>query len=493
MKNYFVLILAICLLYTSAVNSEETVFLCVLNLSGEVEVTKDGIIWEAAKINQVLNSNDKIRTKNGKVDLKFADGTIINLKENSSLDLVQVKCENAIQNSILKLWFGKLKAKVIKLKDSASFQVHSPKVVAAVKGTEFVMGTTFEETELIVFEGIVALYEITEEKEIIIKENEKATFRDGLLNNPKEMSPDEMKLLKEGWEVTLQMEKQSLQKVASLDSGIEKEIQELRRDLAEIKDRSNLENKQDLLERISDVQMGKVVVDKDGYRVKTENYIIRPAPDTIQLLNLTKREGGPNAGLSSFEINDTFNHNLPFNFMDVKKNLYKDSWFNQSNLPSYYLIKEVSVTRNPLGDNITDLVNLQTPIWNNSLGQWEQPFNETFTINSVTKWTHTLDTSFVEEYKNVNGVSTGTNLPYILTKQLTSDGGYLTTDTYSDGTYLKKYFYIVDDNGNVKNYNLSTLTSDLQKYNWELIFEATEFSGRKIDIIAIPQIFSHLY
>ncbi|MFH1824237.1 MAG: FecR family protein [Candidatus Firestonebacteria bacterium] len=517
MYKNFLIGMFLCFVFAITTMAEQSSFVTITELSGEVEVSIAGGEWQQVNLNQNLNTADKIRTKNGKAELKFSNGTTLNLRENSNLDLVQIKSTNNSQNSILKLFFGKIKAKVSKLNQDDSFEIHSPKVIAAVKGTEFVMETTNEETEVLVLEGIVALSDILREKEIFIKENEKAYFKEGLLNNPRELSPEEQKTIKEIFETGMKLEKPTTAQTIGIEDdskNLQREIRELRSDLLEIKDRSNLEDKQDLLERISDVQLGKSAMDMHGYRVRTDNYVLRPKPNTIMMLNITKREGGPNAGVSSLEISDIFNKDLPKNFMDVKIALYGDDWFNPDKPLEYYLTKEISVLRNPFGDTIKNIVNFDDPIFDNSgdFGFYRQPFIETFKINDVEKWEFKLtynniaETFNKAEYIDLNGVHMGQNtsgnpnLPFDVELSLTKEGGFMITHIYPDETYFKTGLYLVDDSGTVhsvldvfNSVNFYEFQNTLLKYNWELVYEATEFDGRTIDLIVLPKIFNELY
>jgi len=268
---------------------------------------------------------------------------------------------------------------------------------------------------------------------------------------------------------------------------------------------SNLEDKQDLLERISDVQLGKTAVDMHGFRVRTDNYVLRPKPDMLQLLNITKREGGPDAGISSFEINDTFNKDLPANYMDVKiaiQNSTNGITLINGN-PDRWLTNETAAIRNPHGDVILNLVDLKTPNWNANLSVWEQPFKEVFEIGTNVKWQHdynytTPGTEFYEDALGATADSHGnyssTNLPYDITQALTSDGGYLRTDIYKDNSvsnpsYLKQYIYLINDAGLVQS------LADIGKssLNWEMIYKAPEFGTRSIDLIVLPEIFNELF
>ncbi|MFH1075060.1 MAG: FecR family protein [Candidatus Firestonebacteria bacterium] len=476
-------------------------------LSGEVDCSVSGSDWKPAVLNQELNTNDKIRTKNGKAELLFAEGTTIKIKENSFLDLLKIQCSVQRQKSSLKLLFGGIKAKVTKLGAGGSFDVSSPKVIAAVKGTEFVMEISGENTELQVLEGVVAISELLKEKEIFVRENEKAAFRDGFLENPRQMDPAEILGIRESFEIS------GITGLGSRTAGLSgaelekeaKELKELRSDLADLKDRSNLEDKQDLLERISDVQLGKTAVDMHGFRVRTDNYVLRPLPNVLQLLNITKREGGPDAGLSSFEINDTFNKDLPANYMDVKTAI-RDS-VNGITLsggnPDYWLKIETAAIRNPHGDVILNEVGLSDPSWNSASSMYEQPFNETFKINGNLKWSHDYSAGFQETYtdNNPSGAVTTTvtaadpALPYTVISSITSDNAFLIKTTFADNTYLETYRYYVNDSGVIQPLTLDKYAETLSKpnLNWELIYKATEFGTRSIDLLIIPEIFSQLF
>ncbi len=336
----------------------ETTVLKISALSGEVDCSLAGGDWKPALLNQELNTSDKIRTRNGRAELLFSEGTTIRIKESSLLDLEKIQCAGERQNSSFKLFFGGLKAKVTKLKAGGSFEVSTPKIVAAIKGTEFILDTTELSSELRVLEGVVALYDLLRVKELFIKENEKAEYRDGLLGNPRGMEPGEVQGIKTLYEFSSIRNGQNSPFFSPSGRGdIEadtKEMKALRNDLADLKDRSNLEDKQDLLERISDVQLGKTAMDMHGYRVRTDNYVLRPRPDLLQLLNITKREGGPDAGISSFEINDTFNKNLPDNYIDVKVAIRDSSngIVLKNGNPDYWLKLETAAIRNPHGDVI---------------------------------------------------------------------------------------------------------------------------------------------
>jgi len=501
MKKLFLFLTAVVLLAgLGSAKAATSNTLIVTALSGTVEVSADGNNWAPAALNQELVTAEKIRTKDGRAELRFSDGTSLNLKENSLLDLLQVKCENSVQDSTIKLWYGKVRSKVTKLQSGGKFEVHTPKVIAAVKGTEFVLGTTNEESELSVIEGIVSLADILREKEIFVKENERSSFRDGLFENPRGMSPDELNNLRNSFETGMLNNNKGMGAPGREFSPEEvKEMNDLRRDLADVKDRSDLENKLDLLDQIADVQLGKSAVDKNGYRVRSENYILRPTAASMMMLNITKREDGPNSGITSLEVTDVFNKPLPDNFMDVKIALgQNNTWTNMNHPPDYYYLSETSILRNPFGDSVTDLLAFSTgPQWDAGHTWYDQNFSEIFSINTSQKWSKDHTYLGQNSYKGADLLPTGSggaDLPYTTATTAILDGktliGMKVRETFTDSTFLDKELYLIDDKGSVQ--DMMAQEGHIYDFNWELVWSAPEFSGRTIDLIVIPQIFNEM-
>ncbi len=64
----------------------------------------------------------------------------------------------------------------------------------------------------------------------------------------------------------------------------------------------------DIMTHISDAQMGKVMTDRLGYRVRMEQYILRPAAKTVQFLSINQRAGsGSSRGLTVLDWRTNFN------------------------------------------------------------------------------------------------------------------------------------------------------------------------------------------
>ena len=88
-----------------------------------------------------------------------------------------------------------------------------------------------------------------------------------------------------------------------------------------------IRQRDDLLMRIADAQAGRVLRDQNGNWVRTQQYILRPDEQTVQVLNVSLRgETGPLSGLSTIDARTTFTSAL-----DPKlslKTLPWGSWMN---------------------------------------------------------------------------------------------------------------------------------------------------------------------
>jgi ferric-dicitrate binding protein FerR (iron transport regulator) len=107
-------------------------------IKGEVSKAS-GTSW--VKIHQVgtiLKESDKVKTgANSKVEIRFDDGSIMQLGSNSVMALKQYSISDKGRNSNIKLNDGSMFANVKKLKRKSSFKVSTVTAVAGVRGTEF--------------------------------------------------------------------------------------------------------------------------------------------------------------------------------------------------------------------------------------------------------------------------------------------------------------------------------------------------------------------
>lgn len=77
----------------------------------------------------------------------------------------------------------------------------------------------------------------------------------------------------------------------------------LRADIEQLLENNGIRNLDDRMTRIADAQMGKVMTDIHGYRVRVEQYILRPDNKIVQILDINLR-GGEAEGLAGLTVLD---------------------------------------------------------------------------------------------------------------------------------------------------------------------------------------------
>ncbi len=83
----------------------------------------------------------------------------------------------------------------------------------------------------------------------------------------------------------------------------------LRQDIQAMIDDTNIRELDAKMAQVADAQTGKVLVDRQGYRVRAEQYVLRPDSSTVEVLNITLRtqEAGSLAGLHTLDWTTRFN------------------------------------------------------------------------------------------------------------------------------------------------------------------------------------------
>lgn len=128
------------LLLAGLVNRQAT----LTTVTGGVEWLKAGSAdWKAATLNQSLGGGDRVRTGGaGEAILTFDDGSATQVFPNSELAIQSLTKDAASGriDSVLGILKGKLRAEVTPLTEGSSFQVETPVMVTAVKGTTLTVG-----------------------------------------------------------------------------------------------------------------------------------------------------------------------------------------------------------------------------------------------------------------------------------------------------------------------------------------------------------------
>ncbi len=106
-----------------------------------------------------------------------------------------------------------------------------------------------------------------------------------------------------------------------------------------------------VLTQIADAQSGRVTKDSEGHWVRSQQYILRPDPKTVQVLNVSLRgkDAGKTGGLSTMEFTTTFKNAYDPNIHGPLKNLPWSEWLRTVELKSGGHIDRMIVTRKSSG------------------------------------------------------------------------------------------------------------------------------------------------
>jgi hypothetical protein len=247
------------------------------------------------------------------------------------------------------------------------------------------------------------------------------------------------------------------------------------------------------LTQLADAQMHKVMTDKWGNRVRVEQYIMRPADNQVQILDINLRTDDASNqgrhGLSTLSFTTTFNRNiegdelneLPWqDYLDVFED--SGSYRITSSDETYYQVgssdpklayptkMEIDLAHN--NDSIEETVWFDDRTYSTT---WYQDVSETyqFSVNGTSEYT-----AIDDYYSNVSSTSTGFTLDM-------SDEHVLVADFYlinnSGGDLENEHVY--DDLRDMLSHGLFGLNNG---YNLEAVFNCGDVFSQPIDVIISP-------
>ena len=496
----------------------------ITKLDGTAQVRRPNTVaWNEVPVNYVLGPGDELKTGRGsRVTLSFDDGSRVELGPNSSYALQEAKS----QESSMTLTYGRLKAWVTKAA-ARRFSVRTPTAVCSVRGTEFGVDVNQQgRTSVELFTGLLGVQD-QRGNEILLKDGQRVDVDLNGLGKPQGL--DEKK-----------------------DSNKEAERQQIKREVG-------LEmNKEQILAAAAEeikqalYQQGKVMVDVNGNRVRIEEYILRPSPNTFKFVVLNERPDR----FDYFFRTGTFNTTLPDDLSTALRQLpgcigapcqyyltgYQTSWSNTTdsvveNASDGHQVDlnnnnvsgdEVSSAFDPAINGFTSVntgtadtaaanpgKNANTPFFFTLFDKYDLKFNNVIHTSwvpssSITAWNGTAGTgiqsmgnsSGTGDQRTVNNVVSIIRSPNCDTLDTCTgnrEPGYFHDIIYrknGTGTIWDKFDnYIIDDNGTIaKQSDFGGITSGAQykrrllEFNYQQIITASEFGGRKIDLVFEPKI-----
>ena len=311
-------------LFLSAVISGLYADVRVSQFSGTVSVYQNQI-WLDAKPDMVLSQQDKIKTGPASRAVLTVDETsTVSVNENSEVEMASIVADE----NIFSLLVGKVRAK-IKLIQGKKFTVKTPVSVCAVRGTEFVATGN---GELYTLEGTVEFANVHGGDTTYVEKGYfTAVGPDGKIPFPAVITGEQMNLINLEWagfeeqkieKTEIDGKGQQKTKKEMLREDIEALRQELHQTVADLK--ANIEVAREMNNEIkeADFATGRTLKDIHGNLVRVEQHLLRPDSQTLQFLNLTKRDSyvyggkfnysGPSGSrLDVLETKIIFNKSLP--------------------------------------------------------------------------------------------------------------------------------------------------------------------------------------
>lgn len=334
-------------------------FMCfgiqVIYFTGDVALYRNGVRKDLVPL-MTLIKNDRIETGPlSGVLIRMDDGSTIKIGENSKFTIKDVKTKPPKREAHFKLGIGTALAKVVKRKYS-KFSIETPTGVVGVRGTEFAVTTDGQNTEVYVFEGSVH-FETQQGASYIINPGQYASNT----SPPKEIPPEKKQQLSQqlGEEVG-KAEKSEEEKKEEIKRAMKRELRESMREA--INDaRRSIEDARNAAGEIrsNELSASRVLKDVHGNVVRVEQRLLRPATDTVVLINVTRRDNYNYRGLLYYIKGFDFSTQGPrtdtarteyVGNMDIPMNISEWPAFLANNMDTFKFERITSSITNSFGE-----------------------------------------------------------------------------------------------------------------------------------------------
>ncbi|MBI5244789.1 MAG: FecR domain-containing protein [Elusimicrobia bacterium] len=447
------------------------------------------------RVPKPMKPGDRIRTgPDSSAVVVFDDGSKAVIGATSDFTLEEHTGEQISMNlvmGVLRNWVSKIPRR--------RFKVKTPTAVCSVRGTEFKVQVYFDGRTLVdLYKGLLGVSD-SQGKEFTLRPGERLELgSQGVLGPPHRVKvyttapPPTALQARARREVGLDMSKEDVLCAAA-------------REL-----------------KLAEYQQGKALVDVNGYRVRLEEYVFRPQADQFKLVVLNERE----SRFDYFYYLGTFNKALPTDLSSALRQMNgtldapPDYWLTsfetgRSNTQDSLLEKAqnghlVDVNNNGVPDDaVAWFFDSGKDQYVDAMGRsvYQTLFDKYgFYVNGILKygWTGAnLQTYTNKTDATVNDPFTGAALARPVPVEHTvstifPDATQLHQQVYEsfgDGTSITWDNYIIDNEGKVGSVSdfdgVTTGAGFKQKilgWNYEQVVTATEFQGRKIDLVVEPKI-----
>jgi hypothetical protein len=437
-----------------------------------------------------LSSGDSIRTGyKAKAVVELEDGSRVELAGGAELQLR----EASTYRTDLELAAGALKAFVKKLGGTRIFKVRTQTAVASVRGTEFrveVMGGG--RTRIDLYKGLLGV-EDKLGQQILMKPGQRLDIDLRGMGNP-DTAPSPVQSRKTEFQTLMRRELKLDMSKEEVQAAAAREV------------------------KLAEFQQGKALIDAFGHRVRVEEYIVRPAADQFKLVVLNERTNR----FDWFYYLGTFNQALPADLSVALRQLSgtidtAPTWwltaFETGRSNTRDSAVELAQGGHPVdvnnnldpGDDVNFFYDGESDRFIDSAGRavYQTLFDRYgFYLNGKLKygWTGAALQTYADATPSFNtDPITGAALAQPLAARTVntifpSEGlqRQVIYESYADGTFIQWDNFIINDEGRVatiSDFKGRPYKQAVLDFNFQQVMTATEFEGRKIDLVVEPKIF----
>lgn len=264
----------------------------LVRVGGVVQVRQGrAYAWESVSAGELpgaLRAGARVRTGAGaSAEILFDDGSRVLLGADTRFVLE----EGGPRRSAMRLDLGMFSAKVLPLY-SRSFEVRTPAAVCRVRGTEFhVRVLAGGRTSVELVQGLLGVAD-NAGNQTLLRPGESLRLDMRGMGEPQKLAPPRERLRSQV--------RAALRRELGFDEA-----------KAAARERSAREAK------LSEFQLGRVLVDPSGHRVRVEEFVTRPSPERFKRVTLNRRQGRSDYAYFS----GTFDRALPRELGEVWRSL----------------------------------------------------------------------------------------------------------------------------------------------------------------------------
>jgi hypothetical protein len=505
------------------------------DVRGEVEKRPVGALgWEKVTPGEKVEEGSSIRTgANSQADILTEQGHHFQVRSETTIEFTSLQADETKTH----LEQGRVISKVHKLKDNERFSLQTPTAVCAVRGTEFDTVAGQGGTIVAVYHGVVGVAIPGSGTEVRVPAGQMLSVHNGSIEAPRPI-PHERRASGESplaraalHEVGLDMTRNQVIAAAAM----EQRMAEYREGKSLIDVNGNRVRVDEYIVRPQPNQFKLVALDKRGtnqldyfFYLGTFNQAL-PTDLSVALKDLSGTLGSaaPNYFLTAYEMGQsntqdsihdqaTGGHLVQIT-LDNNGNYILTDPTNPSNtktVPAAQLINGAYQVYNPLSDSFTTVSAAQLTA-STKFGVYI-PENDTFhdLAPGDTYWKTSFNTYThqIDNITKISSVAAGATNVLVKSQDMatTTAGGFVETVVqvdpnkvdatityyYGDQTQESYRTVLIDNNGSIAPLSAfdgissgAQYKGELLKWNYEQQVSASEFQGRKIDLVVEPKIF----